>query len=225
MPVFDYGETELRHLRRKDKKLACAIEQIGPIERAINPDLFTALIHSIVGQQIATKAAVTVWNRLLERCGEITPQCLYAMDAAEIQQCGLSMRKARYIHGASRAVAMQELVLEEFPSLPDAEIISRLSALDGIGVWTAEMLLIFSLQRPDVVSWGDLAIRRGMMALYGLNSLTRTQFDNYRKRYSPYGSVASLYLWALAARKPEAMNHAADRRGKMAGSPSKQRRI
>ena len=100
-----------------------------------------------------------------------------------------------------------------------------LSALDGVGVWTAEMLLIFSLQRPDVVSWGDLAIRRGMMALYGLNSLTRTQFDNYRKRYSPYGSVASLYLWALAARKPEAMNHAADRRGKMAGSPSKQRRI
>ena len=81
MPVFDYGETELHHLRRKDKKLACAIEQIGPIERAINPDLFTALIHSIVGQQIATKAAVTVWNRLLERCGEITPQCLYAMDA------------------------------------------------------------------------------------------------------------------------------------------------
>ena len=143
------------------------------------------------------------------------------MDAAEIQQCGLSMRKARYIHGASRAVAMQELMLEEFPSLPDAEIISRLSALDGIGVWTAEMLLIFSLQRPDVVSWGDLAIRRGMMALYGLSSLTRTQFDNYRQRYSPYGSVASLYLWVLAARKPEATNHAADRRGKMAGSPSK----
>ena len=83
------------------------------------------------------------------------------------------------------------------------------------------MLLIFSLQRPDVVSWGDLAIRRGMMALYGLSSLTRTQFDNYRKRYSPYGSVASLYLWALAARKPEATNHAANRRGKMAGSPSK----
>ena len=136
MPVFDYGETELRHLRRKDKKLACAIEQIGPIERAVNSDLFTALIHSIVGQQVATKAAVTVWNRLLERCGEITPQCLYAMDAAEIQQCGLSMRKARYIHGASRAVAMQELVLEEFPSLPDAEIIrpvrpGRHRRLDG----------------------------------------------------------------------------------------------
>jgi DNA-3-methyladenine glycosylase II len=221
MPVFDYGQTELRHLQRKDKKLACAIEQIGQIRRSVNPDLFAALIHSIIAQQIATKAATTVWNRLLERCGEITPQCLYSMDAAEIQQCGLSMRKARYIHGASRAVALRELVLEDFPALPDTEIISRLSSLDGIGVWTAEMLLIFSLQRPDVVSWGDLAIRRGMMALYGRSSLTRTQFDNYRKRYSPYGSVASLYLWALAARKPEATKHAADRRRKMAGSPSK----
>ena len=212
MPVFNYGQTELNHLKRKDKKLARIIEQIGPIERAVNPDLFSALIHSIVAQQIATKAATTVWNRLLERCGAITPQCLYAMNAAEIQQCGLSMRKARYIHGASRAVVLQELSLDEFPALPDAEIIARLAALEGIGVWTAEMLLIFSLQRPNIVSWGDLAIRRGMMALYGLKRLEKSQFDNYCKRYSPYGSVASLYLWALAAKKPEAMDNDADRR-------------
>ena len=212
MPVFNYGQTELNHLKRKDKKLARIIEQIGPIERAVNPDLFSALIHSIVAQQIATKAATTVWNRLLERCGAITPQCLYAMNAAEIQQCGLSMRKARYIHGASRAVVLKELSLDEFPALPDAEIIARLAALEGIGVWTAEMLLIFSLQRPNIVSWGDLAIRRGMMALYGLKRLEKSQFDNYCKRYSPYGSVASLYLWALAAKKPEAMDNDADRR-------------
>ena len=211
MPVFSYGQTELSHLKRKDKKMARIIEQIGPIERAVNPDLFSALIHSIVAQQIATKAAATVWNRLLERCGEITPQCLYAMDVAEIQRCGLSMRKARYIHGASRSVVMQELNLNAFPCLPDAEIIARLSCLDGIGVWTAEMLMIFSLQRPDIVSWGDLAIRRGIMALYGLKRLEKSQFDNYCKRYSPYGSVASLYLWALAAKKPEAMDNDADR--------------
>ena len=210
MPVFNYGQTELAHLKRKDKKLARIIEQIGPIERAVNPDLFSALIHSIVAQQIATKAATTVWNRLLARCGEITPHCLYAMDAAEIQQCGLSMRKARYIHGASRAVALQEINLDEFPALSDAEIIARLAALEGIGVWTAEMLLIFSLQRPNIVSWGDLAIRRGMLALYGLKRLEKSQFDSYCKRYSPYGSVAALYLWALAAKKPEAMDNDAD---------------
>jgi DNA-3-methyladenine glycosylase II len=72
------------------------------------------------------------------------------------------------------------------------------SSLRGIGVWTAEMMLIFSLQRRDVVSWGDLAIRRGMMRLYGLEELSREDFLRYRRRYSPYGSVASLYLWELA---------------------------
>jgi len=78
-------------------------------------------------------------------------------------------------------------------------VIARLSALRGIGVWTAEMILIFSLQRPDVVSWGDLGIRRGMMTLYGRDDLDRAAFDRYRARYSPFGSVASLYLWRVAA--------------------------
>ena len=201
MPIFNYGSTEIEHLKKKDKKLAMAIDSIGPIEREVMPDLFTALIHSIVGQQIATKAAATVWGRLQLQCGKITPRSIACADAVEIQQCGLSMRKTLYIKGVGEAALQSELNIHEFPALSDNEIIERLSALNGVGVWTAEMLLIFSLERPDVVSWGDLAIRRGMMSLYGLNKLTRTQFDRYRKRYSPYGSVASLYLWALAARK------------------------
>ena len=114
----------------------------------------------------------------------------------------MSMRKTLYIKGVGEAVKQNELNIAELATLPDAEIIRTLSSLNGVGVWTAEMLLIFSLERPDVVSWGDLAIRRGMMNLYGLDKLTRDQFERYRKRYSPYGSVASLYLWALAVRKP-----------------------
>ena len=85
--------------------------------------------------------------------------------------------------------------LKELEHLSDDEVIKQLSSLHGVGVWTAEMLLIFSLQRSDVVSYGDLGIRKGMMKLYGLESLTKKQFANYRERYSPYGSVASLYLW------------------------------
>jgi DNA-3-methyladenine glycosylase II len=202
MPTFKYGSLELEHLKKKDKKLALAIDSIGRIEREVMPDLFAALIHSIVGQQIATKAATTVWGRLQLQCGEITPQAIASADAAEIQTCGLSMRKTLYIKGVGEAALQNDFNIHELPALTDSEIIARLSALSGVGVWTAEMLLIFSLERPDVVSWGDLAIRRGMMNLYGLSKLTRDQFDRYRKRYSPYGSVASLYLWALAARKP-----------------------
>ena len=87
---------------------------------------------------------------------------------------------------------------DALPALPDAEVIRRLSAVPGVGVWTAEMLLIFALARPDVVSWGDRAIRRGMERLYGLATLNRAQFAQYRERYRPYGTVASFYLWALA---------------------------
>ena len=202
MTVFKYGQVEVAHLAKKDRKLGLAINRIGMIERKVIPDLFTALIHNIVGQQIAAKAAATVWGRLQIFCGTITPQVIAVASVEEIQKCGLSMRKASYIKGVGEAVMNKELNIAEFPALPDEEIIRCLSGLNGVGVWTAEMLMIFSLERPDILSWGDLAIRRGMMALYGLKDLDRTTFEKYRSRYSPYGSVASLYLWRLSAEAP-----------------------
>ncbi|HBF36040.1 MAG TPA: DNA-3-methyladenine glycosylase 2 family protein [Firmicutes bacterium] len=198
MEFFKYGEVELIFLKKKDRKLGAAIDRIGLIEREVIPDLFSALINSIVGQQISAKAAATVYHRMQERFGAITPQKIASATIAEIQQCGLSTRKAGYIKGIGTAVAEGTLNLSVLAALPDDEVIQRLSALNGIGEWTAEMLLIFSLERPDVVSWGDLAIQRGMIHLYGLRKLSRSQFERYRRRYSPYGSVASLYLWALA---------------------------
>jgi len=198
MEIFKYGEKEINYLKKKDKKLALAIERIGIIEREVTPDLFTALLHSIISQQISNKAAVTVWGRLCQLVGEITPAALVQADPSEIQKCGMSVRKVSYIKNIAQVVESGELNIAEFPSLNDEEIIKKLSALHGIGVWTAEMLLIFSMQRPDVVSWGDLAIRRGICNLYHHQELTKAQFERYKKRYSPYGSVASLYLWAIS---------------------------
>lgn len=200
MPIafFQYGQVELEHLKENDRLLGAVIERIGRIERAVNPNLFEALIHSIVSQQISNKAAATVWARVQERFGEITPQAIAVAPVEAVQQCGMSMRKASYIKGLGDAVVQGELNIEAFPSLPDEEIIRRLSAQKGVGIWTAEMLMIFSMQRPNVVSWGDLAIRRGMMMLYGHEQLARADFDTYKLRYSPYGSVASLYLWEIS---------------------------
>jgi DNA-3-methyladenine glycosylase II len=115
-----------------------------------------------------------------------------------MRECGLSGRKIDYIKRIPDAALRGEIDVSCFHNMTDEEIIRQLSSLHGIGVWTAEMLLLFSLRRPDIVSWGDQAIRRGMMNLYGLKTLTKSQFQRYRKRYSPYGSVASLYLWALS---------------------------
>lgn len=198
MPIFEYGDKEIDYLKRKDKKLAAAMERIGKIERGITPDPFIALISSIVSQQISNKAAETVWNRLQKILGEITPESIVSTGIEAIQSCGMSMRKAGYIKGIGDAALSGEVNFTTLHTLPDEEIIKLLTKLNGIGVWTVEMLLIFSLGRPNVLSYKDLAICRGMMRLYNLKELPKEKFEVYRKRYSPYGSVASLYLWALS---------------------------
>ena len=110
------------------------------------------------------------------------------------------MRKAKYIHQIACLVADGQLDLNALSHENDDTIAKTLKSLPGIGVWTAEMLMIFSMQRPDIVSWDDLAIRRGMMKLYGLDTLDKKTFMHYKQLYSPYGSVASLYLWAISVR-------------------------
>lgn len=197
--IFRYGEAETAYLKRRDAKLGAAIDRIGPIEREVTPVPFEALVRCVVDQQISTKAARTVRERLHALAGGVTPERIAALSADEIQKCGMTMKKAVTIAGVANAVLSGELDPDALCELPDDDVVARLTALDGVGLWTAEMILIFALGRRDVVSWGDLAIRRGMTRLYGLESLTRGQFLRYRKRYSPHGSVASLYLWAVAA--------------------------
>lgn len=198
MPFFEYGPKEMAYLKSKDKKLGAAIDEIGLIRRQIIPDPFIALVFSIVSQQISSKAAETVWNRLGTQLGNITPESIAAANLSEIQGCGMSSRKAGYIKGIADAAISGVVDFNTLHTLSDQDIIQKLSALHGVGVWTAEMLLIFSLCRPNVLSYKDLAICRGIMNLYGLKDLSRERFERYRKRYSPYGSVASLYLWALS---------------------------
>jgi DNA-3-methyladenine glycosylase II len=198
MQFFEYGYTEIEHLKRRDKKLGEAIDRIGMLQREIKPDPFTALISSIVSQQISKKAAETVWNRLSILVERITPENIAKVSLDEIQSCGMSARKAGYIQGIANAATSGMVNFDTLHTLCDEAIIKNLSSLNGVGVWTAEMLLIFSLCRPDVVSYGDLAIRRGMMNLYGLKELRKEKFARYVKKYSPYGSVASLYLWELS---------------------------
>jgi len=196
--IFKYGQTEIDHLSQRDPMLGKAIATIGMIERELYPDLFAALIRNIVAQQISKQAAATVWNRIVAAFGVVTPAKIAAADIATIQQLGLSLRKAGYIKHAAEAVIDGQICLEKLPHLSDEQVIAQLTQLPGVGVWTAEMLLLFSLARPDVLSWGDQALRRGLRNLYGLEDLTKDQFYRYKKRYSPYSSVASLYLWELA---------------------------
>lgn len=196
--IFEYGEKEMNYLRSVDRKLGEAIDRIGKIDRVIIPELFPALIYAIIGQQISLKAAKTIWARMQERFMEITPSYINEIPTEEIQRCGMQSKKAEYIKSTARAIANGEFDLEILYHLPDEEVIKRLSSLDGIGVWTAEQLLLNSMERPDIMSYGDIAIRRGLMMLHELEELTKEQFMEYRQRYSPYGSVASIYIWRVS---------------------------
>ncbi|WML34536.1 hypothetical protein [Clostridium sp. OS1-26] len=129
---------------------------------------------------------------------EITLRNIAKLAADEIQRCGMTMKKAECIKNIAEIIEQGKLNLSELYNLSDAEVIKRLSSLNGIGKWAAEMLLINSMKRPDVISFGDIAIRRGICKLYGLESITKEEFKKYKERYSSYGSVASIYLWELS---------------------------
>ena len=195
---YRYGEKELSHLKAKDKRLAAVIDAVGPIRRETDRDLFSSVIRHIVGQQISNKALAAVWGRLTEGLGAVNAETVLRAGEERLRGFGMSRRKAAYIWDFARKVADGEFSLAALKKMDDAEAIDALSSLNGVGVWTAEMILLFCLERPDVLSFGDLAIRRGLRMVYRRREITKADFERYRRRYSPYGSVASLYLWAVS---------------------------
>jgi DNA-3-methyladenine glycosylase II len=147
---FQYGEKEIAYLKKADRRLAEVICQAGMIQRPVIPDLFTALVHSVAGQQISTKAHQTVWERMLSKLGEISPEIIDGLPLETLQQFGITFRKASYIKSAAGKIARGEFDINALRSMSDGEVCARLSELDGIGVWTAEMLMLFSMQRPNI---------------------------------------------------------------------------
>ena len=153
---FEYGQKEIEYLKSKDKKLAACIERIGHIERAVDTDLFSSVVHHIIGQQISTKAQATIWQRMQDSFGEVTAETIGKADITRLQSFGMTFRKAEYIQDFARKVESGSFDLNTVENLPDEQAIQALASLKGIGVWTAEMILLFCLQRPNVFSYGKL---------------------------------------------------------------------
>lgn len=195
---FEYGEKEVSYLKSKDKKLGAAIEQIGHVYRETDEDIFSSVVHHIIGQQISTAAQKTLWRRLNEKLGTIDAKSVLSLSREELQSIGMTYKKAEYILDFSERVQSGSFDINALYHMEDKDVIRALSSLKGIGAWTAEMIMTFCMQRPDVVSFGDLAILRGMRILYRHREIDRKRFDRLRSRYSPHGTVASLYLWAIA---------------------------
>ena len=209
---FEYGETGIAYLKSKDKKMAEVIEQVGFIKREVDTDLFSSVIHHIIGQQISTKAQATIWKRMSDSLGTVNAETILEVDPAQLQSFGMTFRKVEYIRDFADKVHSGVFDLEAISEMNDQDAIKELSSLKGIGVWTAEMILLFCLQRPDIFSFDDLAIQRGLRMVYHHRKIDRKLFEKYRRRFSPYCSVASLYLWAVSGGAiPEMKDYAPNR--------------
>lgn len=193
------GATELDYLRAKDARLGAVIDSVGTIRRPVGGPVFESLIHHIIGQQISLSAQSTVWERLQRKAGAVTPQSMSELSVEQIQSFGMTYRKAEYISEFVAKVVAGDFDTDSLADLSDTAVIAELTKLRGVGVWTAEMMLIFSLQRPDILSFGDLAIQRGLRMIYRHRQIDRRKFERYRRRYSPYATTASLYIWEVAS--------------------------
>jgi DNA-3-methyladenine glycosylase II len=203
-----------KKLAATDPTMAALIERVGKIDLSERlrrrseerpADAYGALLRAIVGQQLSTKAARTIYLRVTGLFGGQTPAPEQLLEASveDLRGAGLSGRKVEYIRDLAAHVISGELELDRLDDLSDEEAIAEIVAVRGLGQWTAEMFLIFHLERPDVLSGGDLGIRKAIQIEYGLDEMpTPQRVVEIGEAWSPYRSLASLYLWESLAAVP-----------------------
>jgi len=185
-----------RALRELDPAFAAIIDAVGPLTVRLAEDRFAELAASIVSQQLSVKAADTIWRRF-EALGPVTPESILGYAEEDMRSVGLSGAKTRYVRDLALHVADGRLDLSVVDELDDEAVIEALTAVKGIGRWTAEMYLIFALGRPDVLAVDDLGLRRaGGWLLQLERPATREELAEAGDRWRPYRSAASRYLWA-----------------------------
>ncbi len=208
-PVASTGAA-MQHLLGADPVLGALVKAQGPLtdeqrRRGRPAEAYGALLRSIVGQQLSTKAARTIYERLIGLYGgqAPAPEQIVATDAEELRGVGLSRAKAAYLRSLAEHVIDGELELDRLDALPDEEVTAQLTAVKGLGPWTAHMFLIFHLRRPDVLPVGDLGVRRAVQLAYGVEDLpSAAELERIAEPWRPYRSLASLYLWRSLDNEP-----------------------
>ena len=194
-PLADHAGA-VAHLSR-DPVLAPVIALCGELPVLVpTPDPFGRLVRSVAGQQVSVKAAQAIYGRLETLLGTVTPAALLGVTGEDLRGAGLSWAKVRTVQAAAVAAETGQIDFAHLAGQPDETVIAELVPLPGIGRWTAEMFLLFALARPDVFSYGDLALRQGVERLY-----PGQDWREVTARWSPYRSLASRYLWADNARR------------------------
>ncbi|WP_424194835.1 DNA-3-methyladenine glycosylase family protein [Ampullimonas aquatilis] len=194
--VPDYWAAACNELMARDRVLKRLIPQFGEAMLTSRGDPFVTLARSIIGQQISVKAAETIWQRFLGACPALTPANLLKLDGEQLKACGLSKRKVEYVHDLAHHFNLGELHVKCWDEMDDEAIIAELTAIRGIGRWTAEMFLIFNLMRPDVFPIDDLGLMKGIsLSYFGGEPVSRHDAREVAANWEPWRSVATWYMW------------------------------
>jgi DNA-3-methyladenine glycosylase II len=187
----------IEHLQRADAVIGRIIQTVGPYRIEHREPNFETLVQSIVYQQLSGKVAQVIFGRLAAAAGDpVTAEAVLRLRPARMRKLGLSQQKTAYIRDLARLTRAGEVDFSALPSLDDGEVTERLTRVKGIGIWTAQMFLIFALRRPDVLPAGDLGIRAAVRKAYGLEELPPpAEVERRGACWRPYATVASWYLW------------------------------
>ena len=192
----DYWHEASAELAAGDPVMAGFVDLYSGDSLVSRGDPFGTLVRSIVGQQISVKAADSIWARFSSTLSAIEPDAVLAVSSEDLRACGLSARKVEYISDLARHFSSGQIHVNRWNAMSDAEIIAELTAVRGIGVWTAEMFLIFNQLRPDVYPLDDIGLQRAVALHYfGGERLARKQLAEIGERWRPWRSVATWYLW------------------------------
>lgn len=190
-----YWESAKKELMKRDRIMRKLIPKFGDLHLTSRGDPFATLARSIVGQQISTKAAESIWLRFLEMCPRCTPAQVLKVGET-VATCGLSKRKAEYILDLAGHFKEKRVHADKWPEMDDEEIIAELTAIRGIGRWTAEMFLIFNLLRPNVLPLDDLGLLKGISVNYFSGEpVSRSEAREVASNWQPWSTVATWYLW------------------------------
>lgn len=194
---YDLDNEKVKYLISTDEKLGKLIRYINKTELILEEDGFKCIVKYIIGQQISDKVRETIWQRVCSALkNEVTPEKIIEINDNELRKVGLSERKINYIKILASAVISEDIKFYDFKKLTNEEIIKKLTALKGIGQWTAEMYLIFSLGRENVFSKGDGTIRRTIQWMYDLKKLPSPEIlIKYFSSWTQYATIVSSYLW------------------------------
>ena len=198
----DYWLQACAELCEKDRTLAEVIEKFPEPTLSSKGDLFSTLIRSIIGQQISVYAADAVWGRFSELVETISPSSILSQNSEALRNCGLSNRKVEYIHGISKTWE-QEYANLDWDNMSDDEVKGKLVALRGVGPWTAEMILMFSLLRPDVFPIDDIGAIRAIENIYnGGTPMSKQALLDKAEEWIPWRTVATWFLWRTIDDEP-----------------------